>query len=137
MKSLYKISNSVIVAILVIGTLYSGYVLINMTSSLEQVSGKIDLNAINEASSVFNNLYLVVGLTLIFGLVSSILLLYKINSKKEQSIISTSEGQKSDAATKETADKETVDFTKSIADIQSGAKEVPTSNMKKYLLNYA
>lgn len=130
MKSLYKISNLAIVAILVIGTIYSGYVLFNLTSSLEQVSGKIDLNAINEASSVFNNLYLVVGFTLIFGLVSSILLLYKLNSRTDQSIISTSEGQKSDSATKETVDKETVDFTKSIADLQSSAKGIKDTKAK-------
>ena len=86
MKSKGKISHLAIVSLLFLGTLFSGLVLFNLTANIEQASGRIDLNAINEASSVFTKVYLVVGCTLILGLISSIRLLYQVSSQKGQVI---------------------------------------------------
>ena len=94
MRSLNNISFSIVIAVLVFASLYSGYLLFNLTGDLEEVSGRIDLNAIQEASSVFNKLYLGIGFTLTLFVISVIWFLYKINSSR--SIQQTAEGNTAD-----------------------------------------
>jgi len=82
MKSLYNKSYFLFITFFAIGVLYSGYTLYNMPTALEKVSGRIDLNIINEAEPVLNNAYLVIGLTLLMGVVLLVQFLHFLNSTK-------------------------------------------------------
>jgi putative methionine-R-sulfoxide reductase with GAF domain len=83
MKTIYKNSHFFIIALFGIGVLYSGHILYSLPSELEMVSGKIDLNAINEAAPVLNRLFLVVGITLLFGVATIVQFLYYLNGLKK------------------------------------------------------
>jgi putative methionine-R-sulfoxide reductase with GAF domain len=135
MKSKGKISHLAIVSLLFLGTLFSGLVLFNLTANIEQASGRIDLSAINEASSVFNMVYLVVGSTLILGLISSIRLLYQVSSQKGEVIISSTDREK---ATETITNRATVfkkDLDKTVDEIKAQAKNIkdPKEKYEKLL----
>jgi hypothetical protein len=86
MKSIYKKLHFVLAALFVVGVLYSGLVLYNLPAELEKVSGKIDLNAINEAQPVFAEAYTVIGLTLIVGFVVVLQFLYILNNERKAAV---------------------------------------------------
>jgi putative methionine-R-sulfoxide reductase with GAF domain len=62
-----------------IGLLLSIMVLYSFPDALERASGKIDLIALGEASSVLSRLYSVVGITLLFAVLAIVKLLYDLN----------------------------------------------------------
>lgn len=86
MKSIYKKFHLVLVVLFVLGILYSGYILYNLPASLEKVSARIDLNAINEAQPVITEAYTVIGLTLLTGFVLIIHFLYILNMAGKKDI---------------------------------------------------
>ncbi len=135
MKSKGKISHLAIVSLLFLGTLFSGLVLFNLTSNIEQASGRIDLSAINEASSVFNKVYLVVGCTLILGLISSIRLLYQVSSQKGQVIISSTDREKATETITNRATDFKKDLDKTVDEIKAQAKNIkdPKEKYEKLL----
>jgi putative methionine-R-sulfoxide reductase with GAF domain len=83
MKYIYKNSHFLIIALFGLGVLYSAYILYSLPTDLEKVSGKIDLNAINEAGPVLNKAFLIIGLTLLLGVVTLVQFLYYLNGVKK------------------------------------------------------
>lgn len=135
MKSKGKISHMAIVSLLFLGTLFSGIVLFNLTDNIEQASGRIDLSVINEASSVFTMVYLVIGCTLILGLISSIRLLYQVNSQKDQVIISSIDRNNATEPKTNRAPDFKKDLDKTVDEIKAQAKNIkdPREKYKKLL----
>jgi len=82
MKSIYNKSHFLFITLFAIGVLYSGYTLYNLPTELEKVSGRIDLNIINDAQPVLNKTYLIIGLTLLVGVIGLVQFLYHLNSVK-------------------------------------------------------
>lgn len=91
MKTIYKNSHYLVIALFGIGVVFSGYILFSLPTELEKVSGKIDLNAINEASPVLNRAFLVIGLTLLLGVITLVQFLYYLNGVKKVEVIGSSD----------------------------------------------
>jgi putative methionine-R-sulfoxide reductase with GAF domain len=87
MKTIYKNSHFLVIALFGIGVVFSGYILFSLPTELEKVSGKIDLNAINEAGPVLNRAFLVIGLTLLLGVITLVQFLYYLNAVKKVEVL--------------------------------------------------
>ncbi len=132
MKSIYSKSHFLFIALFIIGVLYSGYVLYNLPTELEKVSGRIDLNAINEAQPVINKTNIVVGLTLLIGVIILVQFLYQRNSIKVAEVSGYSE-KKTDEGTSQfdqKVDSELDDSSKEAKEILDSAKNIKEEKAK-------
>ncbi len=82
MKSFYNRLNIILTIFFVLGILFSAYNLFNLPVQLEQQSGNIDLNVVKEIKPVLNQTYVIVGFTLLLGLISTIIYLFMQNYSK-------------------------------------------------------
>ncbi len=132
MKSIYSKSHFLFIALFVIGVLYSGYVLYNFPTELEKVSGRIDLNAINEAQPVISKTYIVVGLTLLMGVIILVQFLYQMNSVKvaEVSGYSEKKAEEGTAQSDQKVDSELNDSSKEVKEILDSAKNIKEEKAK-------
>jgi len=129
MKSLYSKVHLLFIALSSLGVLYSGYILYNLPSELEKASGRIDLNAIDEAQPVFNKAYIVIGLTLFLVVITLMQFVYHLNSTKTAEKASYSDmrmkGNRSDDEEEGTtaAEEQTSGIAKEILDSVKGIKD--------------
>ena len=133
MKSLYNRSHFLFIALFGIGVLYSGYTLYNLPTALEKVSGRIDLNIINDAQPVLNKTYLVIGLTLLVGVVVLVQFLYHLNSVSTNQALDFGETQKgeSEEQSDEKASAESDNTSLAAKEILDGIKSIKDEK-KKY-----
>ena len=105
MKALFKKVHIVYLIVFLAGAVYSAFVLYNLPVNIEKSSGKIDLNVIHEISPVFNQVFLVVGITLLVGVITVIRFFYFLNiAEQEEKIVyveKTSEDHKKQKEIKE------------------------------------
>ncbi len=132
MKSYYSKLNVIITAFFVLGILFSTFNLYNLPIELEKVSGRIDLTVIQELSSVLNQTYFIVGLTLSLGLGAIILTLFLLNyNKTVEKIIyvdKTESQKKQDIKRESQAVKD--DLAKQVKDIRSSAEDIQDIKLK-------
>ncbi len=133
MKSVINKSYLILSALFAVGVAYSAYLLYNLPANLERISSKIDLTAINEASSVFSTVNLVFGVTLLSGVIALLMLYYKMsNVRTAEKIVYVErkdDDQQKSAALQADQTKQ-ADLTKQAADIVAAGRGIKDVKVK-------
>ncbi len=126
MKSVYKNLHLILTVLFIAGTLYSAYLLYNLPIALEKASGKIDLNAIDEARPVLIQIYVVIGLTLVIGFTLMTRYLYIINSEREArgNVLTSKEDIQENRYAKDSRNESDDNFDAQVQEIRSVAQDV-------------
>jgi hypothetical protein len=130
MKQKINIFYVIVAALFLLGTMISAHILYDLASALEKASPRIDLQGIEEAEFVLFRAYWIIGLTLLAGMVTSILLLsttknYTSNKIVAQSPIESFEiNQGASSNNKKTQKQELM---KAIGEIQKAAHGIQDS----------
>lgn len=92
-----------VIALFILGALFSAYQLINLSDDLERSSTKIDLTVIQSIQPVLLHTYLTIGITLLLGILALILMYLKIQNQevKEKLVYVEKEKKKGDGKTGE------------------------------------
>ncbi len=132
MKSIINKSHLIISAIFIMGVVGSAYLLYNLPSTIERNSAKIDLLAINEASPALNMLNIVVGLTLLFGIISLLTMYFRFSRTQvvEKIVYVDRKEDKQSVVADELAKKVEADFTREYAEIMSVAKGIKDNRLR-------
>ncbi|MDZ7607942.1 MAG: hypothetical protein U5K79_20705 [Cyclobacteriaceae bacterium] len=79
MKSIINKSHLILSAIFIMGVVGSAYLLYNLPGTIERISAKIDILAISEAAPALSMLNVVVGVTLLFGVISLLTMYFRFS----------------------------------------------------------
>jgi len=132
MKSIINKSHLILSAIFLVGVAGSAYLLYNLPGSIERISAKIDLLAITEAAPAFTLLNGVVGLTLLFGVISLLTMYFRFSRTQvvEKIVYVEKKDDGQAAKAEEFAKKVEEDFSREYSDIMSTVKGIKDNKLK-------
>ena len=132
MKSIINKSHLILSTLFILGVIGSVYLLYNLPVAIEQVSGKIDLNAITEATPAFNVLNIVVGLTLLLGVTTMVAIYFRFSRSQviEKILYVDRKDDKQATEAEELARKAASDFTKEYMEILDSVKGIKDNKTK-------
>lgn len=132
MKSIINKSHLILSAIFIVGVVGSAYLLYNLPGAIERISASIDLLAINEATPAFNMLNGVVGFTLLFGVISLVLIYFRFSKTQvvEKIVYVEKKDDKQAEETSIAAKKAEAEFAREYADIINTAKGIKDNKLR-------
>ncbi len=132
MKGVFKKAHIIYLIIFLTGATYSAVLLYNLPGDLERGSGKIDLNVIQDISPVLDKTFLVIGITLLVGVVSLFRLFYLLNiSEQNEKIVYVEKSSAGKEEEKDAEEKKLHDNNVKIAtEIRSAARNAKSPQEK-------
>ncbi len=132
MKSIINKSHLILSAIFIMGVVGSAYLLYSLPGAIERISAKIDLLAITEATPAFSMLNVVVGFTLLFGVVSLLTMYFRFSRTQvvEKIVYVDRKDDKQAVEADALAKQVQADFSKDYAEIMSAAKGIKDNRLK-------
>jgi putative methionine-R-sulfoxide reductase with GAF domain len=132
MKSIINKSHLILSAIFIMGVVGSAFLLYNLPGAIERISAKIDLLAITEAKPAFSMLNVVVGLTLLFGVISLLTMYFRFSrTQVVEKIVYVDRKEDKQAVEADALAKQVqADFSREYAEIMSAVKGIKDNRLK-------